>query len=621
MAHTRAATALLCLVLAANALFALAVVPPRVLLGGEPIARIDYALHFSRAVTADEFLTRSGRAWGYDPHFMAGYPMGTVFDVNTKFLQLVVSLLHHLGVSLPTAFNLFVFVSVLLPSFLVWLAARNFRASPVESALAAGIALLVYGVDPEVAKTWRFGVITSGMAMYSFPLALSFVYRFAEERQPRWYVAFVASAILMSVLHPMSFLLFYVPLSLYLVLRAGRVDWGVWSALLLIAGGSLLLNAFWILPVLANLRYKTYSGFHWVGDLAALRRDLLGLKGGLRLVIAVPAALGLVAWSRAGRREAVRFLLFPILGLTALGYLGGELPPLRQVQTYRCNLIAAMLLTVPAGVGVARMLARLRAAVPRYTLARWGWAAIALVVAFGLVGMGWGLHRLTPRLPKGLRSYTLQPLDTTDRRVVDWLRDRPLGGRRVMIERWQLGALVPWRTGAEVIGGPYPLIWLQHNYTNFAFLSSLGVPEEVRLFGRKLSDFSPQELRDYLGTYNVGWVVAYTEESIGRFGGADWLREVDRVGRYRIFESTDPGTPFLKGTGSARAEYGAIHVSGASRGELVLKYHWAPFLVSDPPQEIVPQTVLDDPVPFIRVPANAFPDFVITDGGRRRRPG
>lgn len=617
MARARAAAVLLSVALAANGLFALFLVPPRVLLGDEPIAKLDYALHFSRAVAAHEFLSRSGRAWGYDPYFMAGYPMGTVFDVNTKFLQIVVSLVHRLGVPLPTAFNFFVFLAVLLPSSLVWLAARNFRASRTQSALSAGMAISVYVLDPEVAKTWRIGVITSGIAMYSLPLALSFVYRFIEERRPGWYIGFVASGILMSLLHPLSFLLFYVPLALYLVFRAGRVDRGLWTALLLIASGSLLLNAFWIVPVLANLRFKTYSGYHWVGNLAALRRDLLGLKGGLRLVVAILAALGLAAWWRAGRREAVQLLLFPILALTALGYLAGELSPLRQIQTYRCNLIAAFLLTVPAGAGVTWSISKIPATLPRSALARWSWMVIALVVTLTLVGRN--LDRLTPYLPVGPGAYTLKPLDKDDLAVVDWLRTHVDGGRRVMIERWQLGALVPWRTGLEVIGGPYPLVWLQHNFTNFAFLSSLGVPEEVRLFGRRLSDFPPHELRVYLNTYNVGWAVAFTDESVETFGHAAWLTPVAQVGRYRLYENMDPGTPFLKGTGSVRAEYGAIRVSDASRGELVLKYHWASFLASDPPQEIAPHPVLDDPVPFIRVPANAFSDFVITDGGRRQR--
>ena len=191
--------------------------------------------------------------------------------------------------------------------------------------------------------------------------------------------------------------------------------------------------------------------------------------------------------------------------------------------------------------------------------------------------------------------------------------------RRVMIEHWPLGALVPWRTGLEVIGGPYPLVWLQHNFANFASMKGLGIPNGVRLFGRDLRAFDPEQLRSYLAAYNVGWVVAYTDESVSTFARAAWLRPVATVGRYRIYENADALTPFLTGTGSVRTEYGAIHVSNASRGELVLKYHWAPGLTSDPPQELVPHPVLDDPVPFIRLPANTFRDFVITDGGPRRR--
>lgn len=230
MASPRArASLLLAAVLAANLLFALGVVPPRLLFGPEPVAQVDYALHFSRTVAADEFLSRFGRSWGYDPYFMAGYPMGTVFDVNTKLLQVVVSQLHRVGVPLPTGFNLFVFLSVLLPAPMIWMAARNFRASSWEAALSAAIALSLYVLDPEISKVWAYGVITSGMAMYSLPLALSFLYRFTEERRPGWYVAFVVSSIGISLLHPLSFLLFYVPLAIYLVFRAGRTDRALWG--------------------------------------------------------------------------------------------------------------------------------------------------------------------------------------------------------------------------------------------------------------------------------------------------------------------------------------------------------------------------------------------------------
>jgi hypothetical protein len=179
--------------LAAGVLFAVNLVPPRVLFGSEPIAQVDYAMHFSRAVAADEFLTRFGRTWGYDPHFMAGYPMGTVFDVNTKFVQVAVSLLHWLGAPLHTAFNLVVFLAVALPAIMIAVAARNFRIGRLEQALAVGLALALYMLDPDMLKTWRIGVIGTGIAMYSVPVSLSCLYRVLEDRRLGWCAGFVLS--------------------------------------------------------------------------------------------------------------------------------------------------------------------------------------------------------------------------------------------------------------------------------------------------------------------------------------------------------------------------------------------------------------------------------------------
>ena len=605
------ATLLLGAVLSAGVLFGVSLVPPRVIFGSEPIAQLDYALHFSRAVAADEFLTRFGRAWGYDPHFMAGYPMGTVFDVNTKSLQFVVSWLHRLGVPLHNAFNLVVFLAVSLPATMIWLAARNFRVPRLEQALAAGLALAVYVLDPDVLKTWRIGVIGSGVAMYSLPLSLSCLYRFLEGRGLGWYSGFILSGIAISLVHPLSFLLFYVPLGLYLAFRAGRTDRLLWLALALLGGVSLAVNAFWILPVIPNLRFKTFSGLHWAGNLAALRRDLFGLAPtGLRLLVVALGAVGLAVWWRSGRREAARVCLVPALVLTALGYLGGELPFLAEIQTYRGNFIVAFLLAIPAASAIIWGFGRLRA-LPLPV--RLGWAALLLVLGIHLTGRN--LIRLVPYARGNLGAYSLRTLDRDDKAVVAWLRANADPSRRVMMEYWILGALVPWRTGLEVIGGPYPLVWLQHNFTNFAELTGAGVPDAVRLFGRNLSEFDPDRLRSYLDTYNVGWVVAHTEESQSLFARAPWLRQVASVGRHRIYENTDAPTPFLKGTGSLQARYGAIRVTNASRGDVVLKYHWGPSIVSDPPQEIVPHSVLDDPVPFIRLPANRFTDFVITDRG------
>jgi hypothetical protein len=60
-----------------------------------------------------------------------------------------------------------------------------------------------------------------------------------------------------------------------------------------------------------------------------------------------------------------------------------------------------------------------------------------------------------------------------------------------------------------------------------------------------------------------------------------------------------------------------LNVTDASSGELVLKYHWTASLVTDPPQELLPHRVLDDPVPFIKLSNNRYTNFVIRDGSMR----
>jgi hypothetical protein len=231
---------------------------------------------------------------------------------------------------------------------------------------------------------------------------------------------------------------------------------------------------------------------------------------------------------------------------------------------------------------------------------------------------GRNLERLVPHIRRNSGDYALRTLGADDMAVVRWLGAHADHNRRVMVEHWPLGALLPWYTGLEVIGGPYPLVWLQHNFANFAALHGLEVPDAIRAFGRTLSELSPEQLRSYLEVYNVGWVVAYTDESVQAFGHETWLEPLAQVGRYRIYGNDDPASPFARGTGSVRVEYGALYVSNASQGELILKYHWAPFLAIDPPQDIAPQLILDDPVPFIRLPANTVTSFVISTRGNRR---
>jgi hypothetical protein len=516
----------------AHLILASLVVSPGVLFGGEPITSLDYSLHFVRVWATDEMLSEHGRIWGYNPFFLAGYPAGTVFDVNNHFIELFGVALHRVGFSLPTAFNLFVFLALLLVPIFTWMAARNFGLSPWQQVTAVGLAILLWFTDGEVRIAWRVGVIASGVAMYTLPYALSSLHRYMERRTGTSLAAFLVTGTLISLLHPLSFLFFFGMVALYLVVRARWFDLRFWGAMVLFAALVLAINMIWIAPLLQHLSLKTTSGYHWIGDLRALARDLTVIRGsGLRLLLYAFGIGGLAVWWREERKELVELIGIPVVLLTGFGYLSGHLEIFRDYETYRNNLVVSFLLVSPAAVAFDRALGWLRTLAPtkRRVVAVAGTFLVLVFLAKNLVFFA-------PYARGQFGRHALRPLHPADMKVVELVRERVGFDERVLVEYWPLGAMLPWYTGREVIGGPYPLVWMPHNFANFVVYREVSVARQTELFGRSIGEITPEEVRAYLEQYGVGWIVANSDETKTLFGprrsrdgsgrscSATWLR-------------------------------------------------------------------------------------------------
>jgi hypothetical protein len=410
----------------------------------------------------------------------------------------------------------------------------------------------------------------------------------------------------------MSFLFVFGTVGAYLLCRARGFDRWMWGGLFLFAGVVLLANWFWISPFLQHAHLKTKSGYHWIGDRYAVAGELFRFREfGLRLLLYCLGGAGLLVWWREGRKELVA--LFLALGgvLTFFGYVAGELAFFRDMETYRNNLVVSFLLIAPASAFVTTTLEGLRAAPHRRRL-----AFLALVLPLGLLTC----HTGSQQLLRYLRGNVLRPFGPDEMAVIQSLRDDPGPEGRVAVERWPLGCLVPWYTGKQVVGGPYPLVWLPHNFVNFAYLG-LGhgdLSPGARLFGRQLSSLSADDFQSYLAAYNVSQIVAWSDESKAFLARQEGLEPTGTHGPYVLYRRRLPSTFFVKGSGQVEAEYGRLRVTKASRGEIILKYHWSHSLVTEPAQELLPHTVLDDPVPFIRLPDNRFSQFIIRDGPGQR---
>ncbi len=62
--------------------------PPEDILNSRPVLSLDHSLHYQQVVRAREVFGDSYRLHAYDPYFMAGYPGGTIFDIDSKGVEL-----------------------------------------------------------------------------------------------------------------------------------------------------------------------------------------------------------------------------------------------------------------------------------------------------------------------------------------------------------------------------------------------------------------------------------------------------------------------------------------------------------------------------------------------------
>ena len=77
--------AIACAIVAAHAVAVACLFDPiSGLFDAHPLIEQDYGTHFHHLASAREMWISSGRLWGYNPLFMAGYPSGTIQDATGK---------------------------------------------------------------------------------------------------------------------------------------------------------------------------------------------------------------------------------------------------------------------------------------------------------------------------------------------------------------------------------------------------------------------------------------------------------------------------------------------------------------------------------------------------------
>ncbi|MGH7803444.1 MAG: hypothetical protein ACREQJ_03795, partial [Candidatus Binatia bacterium] len=449
-------------------------ISPADLVRGEPIATIDYRVHYAEARNAAEHLRRVGALSGWDPHWMAGFPEGIIGLIDNKLFMLLLPLAPANGAA--TLFNALIVATLLLPIGAIGLAARICGAGALEVSAAAFAATLVTFTVPISVQFWALGGISFFLAtMLAVPAVLATARALDEgSLATGWGICGGVLATLAVVVHlGAGFVL--APGLAIAALRGDRASLRRWVHVAVLAF-VLCLAAAPPIVALAELRdqltsreaEKLMQGGPWrfVEDwVFRLFRTSTGTNGGIGgvfalVVLAACGARGATSWKRFAPEIAASIGTFFVLAyLASLTSVGAALTP------YRFIVSAAFFLCLPAATGLVWLV---RGAVR----ARPATLVLALLVALSIAEAA---HGLSPAAVLGTGD------DPAEAAVADFLERNTTGEDRILFD---LGGrsepafpgssrniivgrfiLLPLRVPREFLGYAYPSAITSYGYT------------------------------------------------------------------------------------------------------------------------------------------------------------
>ncbi len=189
---------------------------------------------------------------GYDPYFMAGYPVGLWDSMGRKGFEVF----HYLfpGVPLPTLFYLVLVGTAFAAPLILWLALRKAMAAPCESSALFLLTLILWHLSTQVGYFWSFGNVFFPATSCLVVAAVIAAERLCGGLRP-WVWAFVLGILGAAVFYFHTVLLVAAAFPLgCLLLRGGS---GVrrpacWGWLAAAAAVFLALAVWWLVPLLQS---------------------------------------------------------------------------------------------------------------------------------------------------------------------------------------------------------------------------------------------------------------------------------------------------------------------------------------------------------------------------------
>ncbi|MBN1357020.1 hypothetical protein JXA40_12230 [bacterium] len=562
----------------------------------DPVLTYDYSLHFQQINATTAFLG-DARWHGYDPYFMGGYLKANLFNVDSKGWALFVFALESL-LGRGCAFNLFIPVSLLIIPLMGYAACRVTGFARAASLTGALFYVSVFwSAEPLTMVHWGLlsFVIASSAAV---PVGLSILCFDPDKHRFRWIWTGLgtAGAFLIHALTPLLLLPGVIGLLWMPVIRNRKF----WIFILGVLALVIAVNLGWLAPFIRNLDQLTSSAHIFTLQNTDPRFLVKYFSSPEHVwlvaayVMGVAGVLVLMTERNIGRAAALAAGPLLFLGLAGFGSFAQVTARLQPVRF----MVAAHWAVLPiAGYGI-KWIFTFAGNASRRNLS----VFLAVLLLLPAIPSIFTTH---PDVPPGgrLLSSTMPPVL---KQLENWIRSRTDDSARILMEdsgtlsghRYfgiYYPGLVPLRTGRQLIGGPWPYMFIKSHIVDY---------HEGVLLGRPIERYLPEEFEAIANAYNLGWVICWSDRSRLFFDDlpSGIVRE-EVLGDFVTYRLARSHSYILNGSGKVRADFNRLAVDQAQSedGEYLLSYHYVPGLKALPMGFIKPELLPGLPLPFIRV--------------------
>ncbi len=558
-----------------------------------PILTFDYSLHFYHAKLFAKMMSDYTAAWAYDASFLAGYPACIMLDSSNKLIEVMVYILNGLGISLGWAFNLSILLTFVLIPLILWRTAENLRLSLWGSISLMTIGICFWFIDDISAQFVHYGmyafVFASFLSLLILSQYLSMWEKFSFTRL--FFCTFTLTLGLL--LHFLTLILVGLPLFVFFLIHASRMERRTLIATICSGVSALLLNSWWYGNIYEFWQHVDAYRLFWQTQppvTLTIAYIVLGLAG----IVSI----------RRERRDLFWLLLFMIVYYFVIACGPAYSSFLGSIQSARFHLPARLFCVLGFSLFVGIVLDKLSSYIKKDVLmvCMITTSTLALVLYLGLTDK-----------PYRVLKYAGKELSVYADLLNFVMKNTNNSGRIAVTERRHIltGTAIWSHIDRQFIGGPFPDVLMKQGYANC---------NDKKIGRMSWTEDDRNNILNEMLLLNIKWIISYepaTNEKLDLMAP-----EVRRLATFpvegpfktaHVYEVMKPSGWFLEGSGNLQATINRICISNASAGGVVIRYHWMETLkcVPDLPMERYP--IANTPVSFIRVVNDKTTDFCIVN--------